>query len=85
VLKEWESRSPQTGPCRSVIETRLHQDPTTKLGYWLLEERHLFTRLARKLPDGRSCSILRADKTYHFTRRAKRNAVECTYIKNSMN
>lgn len=85
VLKEWESRSPETGPCGSVTETRLHQDPTSKLGFWLMEERHVFTRPSGTLPNGRSCSILPADKTYHFTWRANTNDVDCTYIRNTMN
>ena len=85
VMKEWESRSPETGPCGGIIETRLHTDPTSKLGFWLSEEHHMFTRPSGRFPDGRSCSILPADKTYHFTWRATQNAPECTYIKNSMN
>jgi len=85
VMKEWESRSPETGPCGSVVETRLHPDSTSKLGFWLSEEHHLITRPSGQIPDGRSCSIFPADKTYHFNWRANQNALECTYIKNSMN
>lgn len=85
IMKEWESRSPETGPCGAVTETRLHRDPTSKLGYWLLDERHLFVRPNGTLPDGRSCSIIPSDKTYHFTWRATQNTVDCTYLKNSMN
>lgn len=84
VLKEWESRTPETGPCGSITETRLHRDESTA-GFWLMEERHLFKRPKGVLFNGASCSALPADKTYHFTWRAAENAVECTYIKNSMN
>jgi hypothetical protein len=84
VLKEWESRTPETGPCGSVVETRLRKDESSA-DFWLMDERHLFKRPNAKLPTGASCSVLPADKTYHFTWRASQNAVDCTYIKNAMN
>jgi hypothetical protein len=50
-----------------------------------MEERHLFKKRDGVLFNGASCSVFPADKTYHFTWRANENAVECSYIKNSMN
>jgi hypothetical protein len=82
-LHEWESRSGATGPCGEVTETRLRHDPSA-VTFWVQEERHLYTSRAGVLPDGRSCAIFPAEKTYHFTWRAAENAIDCTYVKNKM-
>ncbi len=82
-LKEWESRSGATGPCGEVTETRLRHDPDTP-SFWVQEERHLYTKRTGVLPDGRSCAIFPAEKTYHFTWRAAESAMDCTYVKNKM-
>jgi hypothetical protein len=82
-MKAWESRSKELGPCGSITETRLTHDPASP-ALWLSEERHMYVRRNGVLPDGRSCSIIPTDRTYHFTWRAADNAVECTYIKNNM-
>jgi hypothetical protein len=82
-MKAWESRSKEVGPCGSITETRLQHDPASPT-LWLSEERHMYVKQNGMLPDGRSCSIFPAERTYHFTWQAADNAVECTYIKNNM-
>ncbi len=79
----WESRSAETGPCGSVVETRLMSDPKQP-NFWIAEERHSYRNRAGTLPTGQSCALLPADRTYHFTWRAAVNSLDCTYVKNSM-
>jgi hypothetical protein len=74
-MKLWESRSPETGPRGSITEGRLSRDPEASR-FWLLEEHHLFTKRNGLLPDGRSCAVFSADKTYHFTWKAASKPVE---------
>jgi hypothetical protein len=83
VMQAWESRSPQTGPCGNIVETRLRHDPTTA-SFWLSEERHMMLNRTGTLPTGQSCSAWPAERTYHFSWRAANYALECTYIKNRM-
>ena len=83
LMQAWESRTPIKGPCGTVTETRLKHDPGAPQ-FWLSEERHMYTKRDGILPDGRSCSIFPADRTYHFRWQAATNAFECTYVKNRM-
>jgi hypothetical protein len=83
VMKAWESRTPATGPCGVIVETRLSRDLSTAQ-FWKLEERHMYTQRNGTLFTGQSCLVFPAELILHFTWRATENPVECTYLKNTM-